>query len=224
MDEPTGNAGRPRYRWPYFVLAGLVLGVVLAVLWMSVLVRRLREQRDPDAYPAPNRTEPATGTSTNRTNVSATNSDPLSEFRFALQGGNAAAGRKIFFERPEANCGKCHKAGGQGGEVGPVLDGIGARQTREFILESIVFPNAQTTTNFETVIVIMKNGSGHSGTLRSENATDLTLINAEDGLITVRKSDIQSRLRGLSPMPEGLGRQLAPQDLRDLVEFVAGLK
>jgi quinoprotein glucose dehydrogenase len=223
MNEPTGNAGRPRYRWPFYLLAAVVLGVVLAVLWMSVLVRRMREQRDPDFSPASNRAA-ATVISPGATNASGTNADRLAEFRFALQGGDAAAGRKIFFEKPEANCGKCHKAGGQGGDVGPVLDGVGTRRTREFILESVVFPNAHTTTNFETVILLLKGGSGCSGTLKTETETNLVLSNMEDGVITVPKSDIQVRQVGLSPMPEGLNKLLTPQDLRDLVVFVAGLK
>jgi quinoprotein glucose dehydrogenase len=148
----------------------------------------------------------------------------LAEFRFALQGGAAATGRKIFFEKPEANCGKCHKAGGEGGDVGPALDGIGTRRTREFILESVVFPNAHTTTNFETVVLLLKGGSGCSGTLKSETETNLVLSNVEDGVITIPKTNIQIRQVGLSPMPEGLNKLLTPQELRDLVEFVAGLK
>ena len=224
MDDTTGNAGRPRYRWPYFLLAGIVLGVVLAVLWMSVLVRRLRDVREPDMYPATNRADAAAMISSGATNGVRTNEDRLAEFRFALQGGNAAAGRKVFFEKPEANCGKCHKAGGQGGDVGPGLDGVGSRRTKEFILESVVFPNAHTTTNFETVILLLKGGSGCSGTLKSESETNLVLNNLEDGVVTIRKADIQTRMIGLSPMPEGLGKLLTPQELSDLVEFVASLR
>ncbi len=32
-----------RYRWPWVVLAFLVLGIVLAVLWMSKETRRIRD-------------------------------------------------------------------------------------------------------------------------------------------------------------------------------------
>jgi len=42
------EADRPQhYVWPRYVLAGVVLGIVLAVVWMAVLVRRIREERDP---------------------------------------------------------------------------------------------------------------------------------------------------------------------------------
>jgi hypothetical protein len=42
--------------------------------------------------------------------------------------------------------------------------------------------------------------------------------------VTVKKSDIQSRDKGLSPMPEEMGQVLSRQDLRNLVEFLSGLK
>ncbi|MBI3414095.1 MAG: HEAT repeat domain-containing protein, partial [Verrucomicrobia bacterium] len=62
--------------------------------------------------------------------------DSFAGFRETLYGGSAAEGKKIVFERAEAACIKCHKVGGEGGEVGPELTGIGSRQTREYLLES----------------------------------------------------------------------------------------
>jgi hypothetical protein len=40
----------------------------------------------------------------------------------------------------------------------------------------------------------------------------------------VKKSDIKTRDKGLSPMPEGMGQILGKQDLRNLVEFLSSLK
>jgi hypothetical protein len=59
MDQPNQTNARPRYTWPWFVLGLVVLGVVLAVIWMSVLVRRTREQRDMTAWPKPALSVPA---------------------------------------------------------------------------------------------------------------------------------------------------------------------
>jgi len=39
----------PRYRWPWVVLAAVVLAVVLAVLWMSREVNRMRRIRELNA-------------------------------------------------------------------------------------------------------------------------------------------------------------------------------
>jgi hypothetical protein len=47
------------------------------------------------------------------------------------------------------------------------------------------------------------------------------LNSAEDGLITVKKSEITGREKGLSGMPEGFGDLLSKQDIRNLVEYLA---
>jgi hypothetical protein len=54
MDPQYGTPSTPpRYRWPWFVLAAVLLGILLSVLWMSVAVRRTREQRESNPFPAP---------------------------------------------------------------------------------------------------------------------------------------------------------------------------
>jgi putative heme-binding domain-containing protein len=244
MEEKNQAEPPQRYVWPWFVLGGVVLGVVLAVFWMSVLVHRVREQRETDHWPvvkqpaqvAPKPTSPVSTQAVPDVPAPQTNSaapgarvDPvmeqrMGEFRDTLAGGNAEAGRKVFFESPAANCGKCHKAGGQGGDNGPVLDGIAARQSREFILQSILFPNAVIDTNFQTIVVVMKDSRGLSGTLGKETETNLVLITPEDGPVPIEKSEIARRWVGASPMPEGIWQQLSKQELRDVIEFVATLK
>jgi hypothetical protein len=51
MEEKNEPNRRPRYIWPRFVLAGVVLWGVLIIIWMTVLVRRTREQRDYTPWP-----------------------------------------------------------------------------------------------------------------------------------------------------------------------------
>lgn len=150
--------------------------------------------------------------------------DPFAGFREALYGGDAEAGKKIFMERPEASCTRCHKVKGEGGEVGPDLTGIITRHNREYILESIIYPNKQIAAGFESLLVTMKNGQVYAGLSKAEDANELALNTPEDGIIKLKRSDIKSREKGLSPMPEGLGSILSRQDLRNLVEFVATLK
>jgi putative heme-binding domain-containing protein len=222
MDEKN-QADRPqRYMWPWFVLGAVVLGLVLAIFWMTVLVRRVREQREDNVWPAA--PAPATNFITPKANADPVKAQRMAEFHDTLSGGNADAGRKVFFESPAASCSKCHKAAGQGGDNGPVLDGIGVRQSREFVLESILFPNAVINTNFQTVVILLKSNTGVSGTLKSENETNVVLITPEDGPVTVQKADVQRRWIGASPMPEGIWQSLSKQELKDLIEFVATLK
>jgi len=119
---------------------------------------------------------------------------------------------------------RCHKIVWDGGDVGPNLTGIGKKQSREHLLESIVLPNAKIATGFESVTLTMKNGASHVGAVKQETADWLELNSPEDGFLQLAKKDIAERHRGLSGMPEGLGQTLSKRDLRDLVEFLANLK
>ena len=47
MNDQNGNL--PRYRWPWFVLASLLLGVALAIVWMSFAVHLEKQERDVNA-------------------------------------------------------------------------------------------------------------------------------------------------------------------------------
>ena len=217
MNDEAQN--KPRYKWPWFVLAAVVLGIILFALWVGVEAKRVHQMREANPWAMP----PGPAAKTNVAQTQSTN-DLLAGFRDVLLRGDSEAGRNIFFEKPEANCGKCHKVSGQGADTGPALDGVGSRRTREYILEAMLYPNLHVTTNYETVIVLLKSGSGLSGFLKSEDTTNLIVNTPEDGLVTVNKNDIQLRQKGVSPMPEGLGKILPRQDLRDVVEFVAGLR
>ncbi len=150
--------------------------------------------------------------------------DKLAPYREALAGGDAEAGRRVFFYKAEVSCLRCHKARGEGGEVGPDLAGIGSRQTREYLLESIVDPNRQIAKGYETVVLTLADGQVKTGILKSEDAKAVRLVTPEGAVVTVPKEEIDQRARGPSAMPDDLARQLTRRELRDLIEFLADLK
>ncbi|MEO8427022.1 MAG: hypothetical protein ABI651_07920, partial [Verrucomicrobiota bacterium] len=76
----------------------------------------------------------------------------------------------------------------------------------------------------ENLLVTLKNGMACAGVVKSEDEKELVLNSPEDGLLKLKKSDLQSREKGLSAMPDGMGSLLSKQDLRNLVEFLASLK
>ena len=68
--------------------------------------------------------------------------DTASRTAALLEGGDATRGEQVLRTNPTASCLRCHKLDGEGGEIGPVLDGVGARLGREQLLESLLDPNA----------------------------------------------------------------------------------
>jgi quinoprotein glucose dehydrogenase len=150
--------------------------------------------------------------------------DPLAAFTECLQGGSAAEGRKLFYERAEVFCSRCHQVNGEGGEAGPKLTGLGARQSRSYILESIVLPNAKFAEGWENVTISLKDGRSFAGKVVKESDATIVVNNSEDGDVTINKSEIATRNRALSGMPEEFRQILTKQELRDLVEFLASQK
>jgi putative heme-binding domain-containing protein len=153
---------------------------------------------------------------------------PLHAFRASLVGGDASRGRQVFREHPTVQCLRCHQIAADGGSVGPKLDGIGGRQSREYLLESIVWPNQKIAPQFETVALTLQDGTLVSGTVKSESEGVLSIeIPTDEGTLSIRKiplGDIARRERGPSAMPEGLATALTLRELRDLIEYLATLR
>ena len=139
--------------------------------------------------------------------------DPMAPYREVLAGGDAQRGMTIFKTKAALECVRCHKvketAGDQpvGGEVGPELSAIGARQTRAYLLESIVDPNKQIAQGFESVVLATSDGKVHTGVLRGEDDKEVRLITAEGKPLAVPKDTIEDRKRGPSAMPADLVRE-----------------
>jgi quinoprotein glucose dehydrogenase len=159
-----------------------------------------------------------------RYEATAAKDDPLSPYRDTLVGGDAEAGRRIFLNKAEVSCLRCHKVPGGGGDVGPDLTGVGTRQKRDYLLESIVTPNKQIAKGFDTLVLTLKNGKSRTGVLKSEDAREVRLMTAEGQLLIVPKEEIDERETGKSAMPEDLTKHLSRSEIRDLVEFLASLK
>ncbi len=153
----------------------------------------------------------------------ASSADPLAPYRTALEGGDAQRGKRIFETQPVLACIRCHRAGGEGGDAGPNLAGIGAKQSREYLLEAIVKPNAKIAPGFDTIVVTLKNGDSAAGVVASETATVLALRNTENKLVEVKKADIVKREGAPSGMPEIYGSILTKTQLRDVVEYMVSL-
>jgi len=141
-----------------------------------------------------------------------------------LEGGDAAAGRRIFFERGDVQCLRCHTIGDQGGQVGPALTKIAEQKTREYLLESILTPNKQIAEGWGQTSFQLQNEAVEVGRIEKESESTVTLILPDGQRKAIAKADIKARKAALSSMPEDIAKSLSKRDLRDLVEFLAGLK
>jgi len=152
--------------------------------------------------------------------------DVLAKFAPALAGGDPDAGEIVFKEHAVAQCFRCHKINGSGGEAGPDLTGIGVKKDRRYLLESIVSPNAQIAEGFQSMLVTLKNGEMQLGIVKTETPDELTLQAPVPGIppVKVKKAEVQSRENAPSGMTPGLGDLLTKREIRDVIEYLATLK
>ena len=131
--------------------------------------------------------------------------------------GDAAAGAKTF----TALCAQCHTMGGQGGKVGPTMDGVGARDPKE-VLADIVDPNRSVEANYRLWNIETTEDDTISGRLDTETETSVELMDATGQRHVVQRKEIKSMsVSTLSIMPVGLIDPLPPKDVADLMAYLA---
>lgn len=135
--------------------------------------------------------------------------------------GDATRGAKLFSER---GCAVCHAAkAGDNGSGGPSLIGAGVRFTVPYLVESVITPNKIVSPIFKWTLVTKTDGSTVAGLITSETASELELLLPAGNRQSIRLKEIAKReLQDRSPMPEGLIQ--TPDELRDLLSFLSGLK
>ena len=115
---------------------------------------------------------------------------------------------------------------GQGGEVGPAMNGIAAQpgKDRRYLLEAVVFPSAQIAKGYETAVVSLADGRTVSGVVKEDTPKQLRLVTPDNRELVIPKDEIEARRTGPSAMPDDLHPKLTRRELRDLVEFLASLR
>lgn len=139
--------------------------------------------------------------------------------------GDAARGRRIFFEFAGGLCSKCHVIARQGSDFGPDLSQIGAKYTKAEILDNILDPSKTLTQGFETYIITTKTGERYTGLVKSKTELETVLKDALGKLTITRAEDIASTVMDTrSAMPEGMISDLEFQQAADLLEFLVTKK
>jgi len=146
--------------------------------------------------------------------------DPLAPYRSALGTGNVVRGAHIFQRHPVLACIRCHRVNGDGGEAGPDLTLIGAQRSPEYLLESIVAPNARIAEGFHLVTLKLQDGSYESGTLVSETEHEIVVRRADGSDARIDVSRIAERQAAPSSMPDIYKDVLSRSELRDLLAYL----
>lgn len=140
--------------------------------------------------------------------------------KLASAGGDIAKGKTVF----NITCAPCHTVHGEGGKIGPVLDGAGASGV-EPLLRNVLTPDAAMEAGYRRYRIETGGGDTLEGLLAHQDADHVTLRqpNSEDQKF--RRTDLKRAgfVRG-SVMPSGLLEALPENQATDLLIYLSTLK
>ena len=133
-----------------------------------------------------------------------------------LKKGDAPNGKKMF----TTHCAKCHKHGAEGMQIGPDLTGF-AVHPKEEILIHVLDPSRSVEGNYKAYVAKLLDGRVVTGVMSAQTKTTVELRDAENKLWAFPLADLDELVESkLSLMPEGFEKQMKPEELTDLLEFL----
>ena len=152
------------------------------------------------------------------------NSKPLPSMdQLSKRKGDAAKGKLVF--DTAGTCAKCHLVNGKGIEVGPDLSEIGNKLSKIALYESILFPSAGISHNYENWMIQKSDGRSITGVLLGETDAEIQIKDDKGIQHNISVDEIDARKRQqVSLMPADLHKELTTGELVDLVEYLSTLK
>lgn len=127
-----------------------------------------------------------------------------------------SAGHQVFIQ----NCSMCHQIKGEGGTIGPQLDGIGT-WGQKALTEKILNPNGNIETAFRVYNITLKNGNTLSGLFRREEGKVLIFANPGGQEFSVLKADIKDKVPSkYTLMPDQFRNTISKNDFNALLKFL----
>ncbi len=138
-------------------------------------------------------------------------------------------GELVFFdETRDVTCSKCHVLNGKGSKVGPELTGIGAVQTPQYLIESVLKPSAVIVKGFETMYLITTDGMAYNGIIKSQSEDEIVMLVDEEGEIVeygfYPDEIAQMQKQDISIMPGNFGDMLTTKEFYGVISFLLSQK
>jgi putative membrane-bound dehydrogenase-like protein len=133
--------------------------------------------------------------------------------------GDPGRGQVLFRNRA---CQTCH-AGPRA--LGPDLTGVAGRFSRDDLFTAIIYPSRDVAPPYRTTMIQTEQGQVFIGLIAFESADGVIVQTGATTTVRVATADIANRLpSNRSLMPNGLLKDLKPEDLADLYAYLQTLK
>tara|TARA_R110002111_G_scaffold227346_1_gene288832 strand:- start:77839 stop:83043 length:5205 start_codon:yes stop_codon:yes gene_type:complete len=130
--------------------------------------------------------------------------------------GNVETGHQIFVKR----CSVCHQLNNEGKPIGPDLSALTDKSERA-LLTAILDPNRAIESKYVSYLAVTVNGLTFNGLLAAESGESITLVQNDGKAVTLLRNDLEElQSTGKSLMPEGLEKDMPPQEFADVIAYL----
>jgi cytochrome c oxidase cbb3-type subunit 3 len=145
----------------------------------------------------------------------------LSAVTAAPPTGDAANGERLFL----ANCSRCHKVNGRGGQLGPDLSRIGSGRPRAGLHSKLRGTSDMIRPGYEPVTLVTRDGERIRGVRKNEDEFSIQIMDARERLQGFLKANLtELTMDKQSLMPVYGPERLNDRDLDDLLRYLGGLR
>lgn len=149
--------------------------------------------------------------------------EPAEMLKFAMiEDGNPARGKLLFTRQ---SCVTCHAVDQKSVPQGPYLGSVGGKFTKDYLIKSILDPNAAIAQGFQTEAITMADGTQHFGFVTGEEDGVIEFRNIVGIVTELKESEIKKRdQQEESMMPVGLVSNLTLAQFNDLIAYLVSMK
>jgi putative heme-binding domain-containing protein len=136
--------------------------------------------------------------------------------------GDPKRGQELYTRQ---GCIACHAVDQAAVQKGPYLGSAGSKFSRDYLIQSILDPNAVVAQGFQTELVTLNDGTAHLGFVTREEDGIVDLRDIAGAVKQLKESDIKKRdHQATSMMPPGLASGLTVEQFIDLIDYLGSLK
>lgn len=136
--------------------------------------------------------------------------------------GDPAVGERLYVSQ---GCIACHAVDAAALQKGPYLGAAGAKFQRDYLIQSILTPDAVVAQGFQTVSFKLKDGKTLMGFVTKEEDGLIELRDIAGQVTQVKRAEVKEEQRlTQSMMPAGLAGSLTIEEFVSLIEYLSSLK
>jgi putative heme-binding domain-containing protein len=122
-------------------------------------------------------------------------------------------------------CIACHAVDAAAVQKGPYLGAAGAKFQRNYLIESILAPDAVVAQGFQTAMFQMNDGTAKLGFVTKEEDGKIEVRDIAGQVSVINRADVKEEQHlPQSMMPPGLAGSLSTEDFTSLIEYLVSLK